>query len=120
LILRKGFAVPSYRIGLSDLPRRAAIALAAWYVVVCPAGLLTRGVKPDVRNVYPGPERHAERLNAAIEVLIIQGILVVPDPRSWVGDFVTHEPNAISPRIRLILIYCCACPRREGGLHPHS
>ena len=79
LVLRKGFAVPRYRTGLSDLPRRAAIALAPWDVVVCPAGLLTRGVKPDVRDVYSGPERHAKGLNAAIQVLVIERIFIVPN-----------------------------------------
>ena len=79
LVLRKGFAVPSYRTGLSDLPRRAAIALAPWDVVVCPAGLLTRSVKPDVRDVYSGPERHGEGLNATIQVLVIERVFIVPN-----------------------------------------
>jgi hypothetical protein len=120
LILRERFAVPSDRpTRLSDIPRLAAVTLIVKCTVVCPAGFLRRRVKAHITDVNSRRQRYAERLNAPIEVLIIQGILVVPDPSSWIGYFVTHEPNAIVPRIRLILIYCCACPSHDGGLHPH-
>ena len=48
----------------------------------------------------PGPNRHAERLDAAIEVLVIQGVFIVPDPSGWVRDLVTRKPDAICSRVQ--------------------
>ena len=80
LILRNSFRAPSDRASvLNNSPRSAAIALIAERAVVCPAGFLTRGVKPDVRDVYSRCERHAEGLNRAVEVLVVQRVLIVPD-----------------------------------------
>ena len=63
-------------------------------------------MKTDVADVYPGSERHAKGLNAAVEVLVIQGILIVPDPSSGIRHFVAHKPNTIVTRVRLDLVYC--------------
>ena len=48
-------------------------------------------------TIVPGSQRHAEGLNRAIEVLVIDRVLVVPDARRWVGHFVADERNAIDP-----------------------
>ena len=120
LILRKGFAVPSNRIaGLSDTPRLAAVTLVVKRAVVCPAGFLRRRVKTDVTDVGAGAQRHTEGLDRSIEVLVIQRILVVVDAGTWIGDFVTHKPEAIVSRIRLHLIYRRARPSHDSRLHPH-
>ena len=80
LILRKSFRVPSDRASiLHNSPRSAAITLIVERAVVCPAGFLTRGVKPDVRDVYSGCERHAEGLDRAVEVLVVQRVFIVPN-----------------------------------------
>ena len=70
---------------LSNSPRSAAVTLIVERAVVCPAGFLTRGVKPDVDDVYSGSERHAEGLDRAVEVLVIQRVFIVPDAslRDW-------------------------------------
>ena len=121
LVLRKSFCVPSYRIGsLSDSPRCAAITLVVECAVVCPAGMLNRRMKSDVRDVYSGSKRHAKGLNSAIEVLVIQGILIVPDPRTWITDFVTHEPDAIVAWVRFGSIHGRACPGHDGRLFSHA
>jgi len=118
--LRKGFAVPSDRIaGLSNTPRLAAIALAPWDIVVCPARFLRRPVKTDITDVGAGAHRHTEGLNSSIEVLVIQRILVVVDAGTWIGDFVTHKPDAVVSRIRLHLIHRRARPSHDSRLHPH-
>ena len=79
LILRKSFRVPSDRGSvLHNSPRSAAITLIVERAVVCPAGFLTRGVKSDVRDVYSGCERHAEGLDPAVEVLVVQRVFIVP------------------------------------------
>ena len=70
------------------------------------AGLLKRRTKPDVGDIYSGSNRHSERLDAAIEVLVVKRVLVVPDAGSWIGNFVTHEPDTIVSRIRLELSHC--------------
>jgi hypothetical protein len=80
LILRKRFRVPGDKACvLRNIPRCAAITLIVKRAVICPAGFLTRGVKPDVRDVYSGCERHAEGLDPAVEVLVVQRVFIVPN-----------------------------------------
>jgi hypothetical protein len=76
-------------------------------------------MKSDVTDVGANAQRHTEGLNRPIEVLVIQRILVVVDAGTWIGDFVTHKPDAIVSRIRLHLIYHRARPSHDSGLHPH-
>ena len=105
-VLRKRFAVPGYRIRrLSYSPGRAAETQVHECAVVCPAGFLRRRVKADVTYVNSRRQRHAKGLNSAIQVLVIQGIFIMPDSWTWVSHFITHEPDAIVPRIRLDLMY---------------
>ena len=107
--LGKSFGAPGYRIGsLGNIPRRAAISVTSRYIIVCPTRVLWRGVKPDITYVNSGTEGHAERLNRAIEVLVIKRVLVVPDSSRRIGYFVAHEPDAIDTRIGLDLVHCCA------------
>jgi len=75
-------------------------------------------MEADVTDVDTGPQGHTKRLNRPIEVLIIQGILIVPDSGRWIGHFVSHEPEAIIARIRLDLVYCLACPSHDGWSPP--
>ena len=76
-------------------------------------------MKTDVADVYPGCERHAKGLNAAVEVLVIQGILIVPDPSSGIRHFVPHKPNPIVTRVGLDLAYYRCWPGHDGRLRPH-
>src|SRR4029077_9643371 len=120
-ILRERFGIPRYRVGrLSHSPGSAAITLVVTCTVICPAGMLNRRMKSDVRDVYSRSKRHAKGLNRAIEVLIVQGILIVPDAGSRIRDFVTHEPDAVVTRIGLNLIHGRACPCHDGGLLSHG
>ena len=64
---------------MSNIPRYAAITLIVKRPVICPAGFLTRGVKPDVRDIYSGSERHAEGLDRTVEVLVVQRVFIVPN-----------------------------------------
>jgi len=57
-------------------------------------------------------------LDCPIEILVIQGILIVPDTGSWISHFVAHKPDPIVSRIRPDLIYCRARPSHNGRLHP--
>ena len=79
LILRQSFRVPSDRGSvLHNSPGSAAITLVVERAVVCPAGFLTRCVKRDVRDVYAGCEWHAEGLDPAVEVLVVQRVFIMP------------------------------------------
>src|SRR5439155_3937666 len=93
-IVRKSFRRPSQRIGsLSGSPRSAAKSSVVLCAVICPAGMLRWRVKPDVSDVNSSSQRHAEGLNCAIQVLVIEGILIVPDASSGIGHLIAHEPN---------------------------
>src|SRR5438128_2630977 len=82
--------------------------------------MLRRRMKSDVRDVYSGSNRHAERLDGAIEVLVVERVFIEPDASGGVRHFVAHEPDAIVSRIRLNLIYCRAAPSHDRRLLSHS
>jgi hypothetical protein len=123
LILRKGLAVPrNEAAGLSYSPGGAAVSLVVEGAVVCPARFLRRRMKAGVAYVCSSAHWDAKRLNTTIKVLVVQRILVMPYARNWVGHFVTHEPDPIVCRIRLVLVHggACACPCLYGRLHPNG
>ena len=106
LILRKGFGVPGDRACvLGNSPWRAAITLAVKGAIICKGGMLRRRMKADVRDVYSWPNRHAERLDRAVEVLVIESVFIVPHTLYGVRYFETHEPDTIIAVIRFDLMY---------------
>ena len=78
-------------------------------------------MKADVTNVCSKPQRNAEGLNRAVQVLIVQSVFIVPDSGTWVCDFAAHEPDAIVSWVRLNLVQRGAGdgPCRNGRPHPH-
>jgi len=120
LVLGKCFAIPSYGIGgLSDGPWRAAVSLIVLRAVVSPPGFLWWRVKIDVADINPKSQRHAERLNSAVEILVVHGVFVMPYTGTWVGHFVTHKPNSVVAWIGFYLAYRPTSPGRDGWLHLH-
>ena len=77
-------------------------------------------METDVRYVYPWSKRYNEGLDAAIKVLVIERILIVPHASGWVGHVVTHKPNTIIAVLRFDLIYGRACPGFNGWLLTHG
>ena len=77
-------------------------------------------MESDVTDISSNSQGDAKGLDGAIEVLVIQSVLIVPDSWTWVSHFVTHEPDAIVTRVRLILIYYGARrgPSHDGRLRP--
>jgi len=69
--------------------------------VVWETGMVRRGMKSDVTNVDSLPERHAEGLNRAIEVLVVNGVLVMPHAGRWVRYFINDERPTIDTWLRL-------------------
>ena len=72
--------------------------------------MLRRRVKPDVADVNSSSQRHTERLNRPIKVLVIHGIFIMPDPRRGVGYFACRiAPDLAQPGLDLRAV------RRRGG-----
>src|SRR4029453_12488347 len=82
--------------------------------------MLRWGMKPDVAYINSRSQRHAEGLNGAIEILVIQSVFIVPNSRRRVGHFVTHKPNSVIPGIRFDLICRCARTRPSDEGRPHA
>jgi hypothetical protein len=57
-------------------------------------------------------------LNAAIQVLVIQGILIMPNSSRRIGNFVAQEPDTVITGIGLELNDGCVWPDVDGRLHP--
>ena len=60
-----------------------------------------------------------EGLNGAVEILVIDGVFIVPDPGIWSCDLVTNEENTVISWIRFTLVYGCSGPSHEGRLLSH-
>jgi len=61
-----------------------------------------------------------EGLDGSIQVLIVDGVLVVPNSGIWPRHFVTDEENAIVSRIGFDLIYRRTGPSSNAGLLSHG
>ena len=57
--------------------------------------MVRREVKSDVTNVNSLPQGHAEGLNRAIEILVMNGVLVMPHACRWIRYFVNDERATI-------------------------
>ena len=120
-VLYNSLAVPSDRsTGLSHGPWSAAVTQVVKRAVICPARFLTRRMKGYVADVNARCQGHTEGLNAAVKILIVQCIVIVPDALAWISHFIAHEPDAIVCWVRLNLVHCSACPSHDGGLRPDS
>jgi hypothetical protein len=115
LILRKGLAVPGDRGRvLGNGPRHVAISGVSYRAIVGEARMLRWRMEPDVTNINSSSNRHSKRLDPAIEVLVIERVLIMPDAGIRSGHFVTHEPDTIAAWGRLNLIHGRAGPSRDG------
>jgi len=61
-------------------------------------------------------------LNPAIQVFVIEGVFIVPDPGIWSRHLVADKPDSIVTRVGFNLIHCRAgtCPSLDGRLHAHG
>ena len=95
-ILGQGLAVPvhcAWRLVWN--PRIVAESCIADGSVVRETRMVRREVKSDVTDVDSGREWDAEGLNRAIEVLIMNGVLVMPHAGGWVRYFINDERTTI-------------------------
>lgn len=72
--------------------------------------MVRREVKSDVTNVNSFPQGHAEGLNRAIEILVVNGVLVMPHAGRWIRYFVNDERTTIDTGLWL--------DRRTSGVGP--
>ena len=79
--------------------------------------MVRRSMKSDVTYVNSGPERHAEGLNRAIEVLVVNGVLVMTHAGRWVRYSVNDERATIDTGLRLDQHASCAGPGVGRWLH---
>ena len=97
-----GFAVPDQRARhLVWNPRIVAESCIADGSVVRETRMVGRSMKSDVTNVDSGPERHAEVLNRAIEILVVNRVLVMPHAGRRVRYFINDERTTIDTGLRL-------------------
>jgi len=107
---------------MSNIPRRAAITSVVICAIVCPAGFLRRRVKAYVTEEAARSQRYAEVLNPAIQILIINNVLVMPHSVIGSSHFVADEENAVVAGIRLALSHRGAGsrPGHDSRLHAHG
>ena len=74
-------------------------------------------MKADIADVHSGDQGHTERLDGAVEVLVIQGVFVMPHTGTWVSHLVTHKPNPVVAWIGFSLADGRASPGHDGRLH---
>ena len=121
LVLPKRFASPGDgAAALIHCPRHTAITLIVKGAVVSPAGFLLWRVEADISYVHSWSHGHSEGLNSAIQVLVIQGVFIVPDTGRRVSDPIPEKPDTVISRIGLEPVADrCACPGHDGGLRSH-
>ena len=76
-------------------------------------------MKSDITHGRARSQRHSERLNRAIQILVIDRVLVMPDSSGRICDLVANEGNAIDSRSRLDLVDRRSGPGLDGRLHSH-
>src|SRR4051812_36129114 len=74
-------------------------------------------MKFDVSEVRFGTQWDSEGLNSAIQIHVIESILIVPDSSRRVGYFVAHKPNPVVTWVGCDLADRRARPRLDGRLH---
>ena len=122
--MRKRLAVPGgRRETVSEDPRRAAISGVSLGAIVCKSRMLWRRVEPNVVQFDRREQRvnDFERLDGAIQVLIIDGIFIMVHTGGWACHFVSHEENTIVAWIGLDRgAHRRASPRFNGRLFSYS
>ena len=100
----------------------AAVALVIKGAVVSPARFLRRSVRSHIVHYrLEIDEKDFKRLDGPIQVLVVDGVLIVPDSGVRAGYFIANEENTVVARIGLEHVADrCACPGHDGGLHSHG
>jgi hypothetical protein len=78
-------------------------------------------MKPNVTDVYSGSDGYTEGLNCAIEIFVIDRVVIMPDSSRRMRHLIADKENAIVSRIGLELVHSgsSSCPGLDCGLHSH-
>ena len=118
LVLGKGLRVPAQSArSLVRSPGRVAKSRVSLCSVVWKSRMIRRSVKPKVAHRDPASQRNTEGLNRAIEILVIDGVFIMPDSRGRVGHLVANHSDSIEAGSRLEGIDARSRPgidRRQG------
>ena len=121
LVLGKSFAVPSHRRSIvGESPWSATVSRVVKRAVICPTGMLRRGVESNIAQVRRKEWKNDfEGLNRPIQVHVKDGILVVPNASRGPCHLITDEESPIVSGIGLVFGHCCArtCPGLDSRLH---
>src|SRR5438552_2161609 len=71
-------------------------------------------MEPDVAGSHTASKRHAEGLNRAIEVFVINAVLIMPYARRGIGHFVGDHAHAVGGWRRLELNDGRSSPGENG------
>ena len=76
-------------------------------------------MKPNVAHGDSASQRHTEGLDRAIEILIMDGVFIVPEAGDWPRHFVGNERTAIDSWLGLDRVSCRSSPGIGGSGHSH-
>jgi hypothetical protein len=76
-------------------------------------------VEPNVAYGDSASQRHTEGLDPAIQILVVNRVLIVPDAKRWIGHLVGNEPASIHTRLGLDRIDGRARPHVDGRRRAH-
>ena len=81
--------------------------------------MLRRGMETEIADCNSAAQRHTERLNRAIEVLVINRVLIMPDAGGRICHFVSNGTDSIVSGIRLKCIERRSSPGIDRSLRSH-
>ena len=120
LVLREGLRAPAQSIGgLTRSPGNVAKSRVALCSIGCKSGRIKRGMKPEIAHRASASKGQAERLNPAIKILVVEGVLIMPNPSDRARHFVGNERTAIDSRNGLDRIDGRSSPGIDGRGHSH-
>ena len=76
-------------------------------------------MKPQIAHRDSAPQRQSEGLDPAIEILVIDRVLIMPNPSDWAGHLVGNERSSIRSRLGLNGINGRSGPGTDGWSRSH-
>ncbi len=121
LVLRKSLRAPAQSAGgLILRPGSVAKSRAGLCSIIGNSRMLRRRMKPDIADRDSASQRHTERLDPAIEILIIDRVLIMPHARDRAGHFVGNKPLAIDSGLGLERTNRRSSPGVDGRGRAHG
>ena len=121
LILSECFAAPAHVASrLVRCPGRITETCVPLCSIVEKARMIQGRVKPQVTHSNSTSQRHTERLNRAIEVLIINSVLIMVHSRDWARYLVSDKSAPIDSWRRFNWTDGSTSPRVDGNRHSHG